>query len=329
MKPLVIALAVLGLSCGNESSNDANPPSSENLPSDPGIANNDEAFSLGSIPEGYNSWEAIDAADPEQTSQLILDGVDPTGADCSIYIMGTTRNSEAQKQLIVRSSFSHGGEGHPLYIVPILESENRKLVGRNIDAPGEIAIEFDGAMEARNIRTANIKWWHIDHFDVNRCTELTPRSTPGSEPTVPDASLTLAPGLQDLTQIDRVDPMTTQLKMWVGYDPKKRAFGEEDSCYIYLMAIDVRPELGSPLYYLRSSFNHDGRSHLAFSLSYRPEDAADGMFVAKLSSDAESFFKAEFADISQFASFEIATVKWLHSDHYHVDECRELSPIEA
>ena len=313
MKLIFLTLGLLAISCSSEDSQSEkiSPPEQEEE------QNVDEelGFSIGAVPPSYNTWDEIDQVDAEENSVIILDGNDPIADSCSIYLMGTTENSEGQRQYVVRSSFSHNGDGHKLFVVPAPSADTVKSFGKNVKDPGQISLTFSGSSDFKSVTSASIKWWHNDHFDINRCTDLQVRETKPE----PEFTLTLPEGLENLEDVHLADAEQYHLKKYLGYDPVKRDFGEEDSCYIYLMAKEETEEGVS--YYFRSSFNHGGYTHPAFKITWA--DNMDGdLLVGTIDSDEDSFFRLATADSPENGTD--VTIYWLHTDHYHTDECFEL-----
>ncbi len=329
---MILRICVFALflnACGQSNSHDDNPTNERNNTDNATNKNSDEAtgeepnsgteidFSVGALPGLFTSWEQIDQLDPEQSSVTILDGQDSIAYSCSIYLMAITENSAGSIQYIVRSSFSHGGEGHKLFVVPAPTSGDETSIGKNIEDPGQIALEFEGGTAFENVVTANIKWWHRDHFDINRCTNLVLRPQDNSD----SGSLLLPPGLTNLEELDITDPEQHHLAKYLGFDPIKRAFGMEDSCHVYLMAVHSQDETTD--YYFRSDFNHGGVSHPPFRISWSPQLGDITSLRGIDDRDPDSFLDLDFTDNDPEKATE-ATIKWLHVDHYHTDQCSGL-----
>lgn len=124
-----------------------------------------------------------------------------------------------------------------------------------------------------------------------------------------------------IDQINAIDAATYNLGSFVGYDPVKRAFGEEDSCFVFVVAKVIKGE--TTTYYLRSSFRHGGASHEAFGFTWTAEEDLPGTIqVNAEGSEGFARLKYQSADFDSITEF---TTKWLHADHYHTDQCRDLT----
>ncbi|NRA64176.1 MAG: hypothetical protein HRU19_06800 [Pseudobacteriovorax sp.] len=333
MRKLILPLLLVLTGCGSDSSSSTNP---ENGTQDnqeqeaPVIVPIPEDFNLGPVPSNFSSWDEVDAIDPETGSLMIFDGQDPDLASCSIYVIGQTTDQQGRTQLILRSSFSHNGDGHPFFVTTIpsdferVDGKEVRLIGRNATDPGEISVSFkvDAALSVENIANVIIKWWHKDHFDVNVCNSLALRD-------VEESTLQLAPGLESLDEIDSVDASESNLVTWKGIDPVKEAFGEPDtSCYVYLMAVNTDPALDLPLYYLRSSFNHGGASHKAYAVNLNEVvEEKDYLEVPANSEGDDGFFRYNLDELGSLDSMTQVTIRWLHVDHYHNDRCTDLEKV--
>ena len=321
-------LSVIMTGCGSNSSDDNTPPApdSNNDQNSPVVPPTGE-FSLGPLPENFDSWENINSSDPEFTSLIVLDGEDVANEACSIYVMGMTENEQGLTQWIVRSSFAHDGEGHPFFVVTFPDVAQLtgagpfNLIGRNVEDPGEIALVWtEKPIEITQLNDVNIKWWHNDHFDVNRCLGLSVRRDSRS-------GLRLANGLDSIDEINSADTRSVYIKRWVGYDPVKRAFDEEDSCSIFLMAIENTAALGRPRYYLRTSFQHSGVSHPAFIVDLSESVvrvAGEDFLETRIPNDDEQFLRYQVLDDSAIDSLNNVVLRWRHTDHTHDDQCKDL-----
>ena len=101
----------------------------------------------------------------------------------------------------------------------------------------------------------------------------------------------------------------------------KRDFDEPDECYLYLVAKVV--EADQTTYYLRSSFSHGGSSHPAVPVVWQPGEELPGMIEVLDSQDEDSFARIGHGTTEFESIFEL-TIKWLHVDHHHLDQCLEL-----
>ena len=322
MRHLILFLVMILSACGGSGAQDdlvqepARKPQLDNT--NGSSSNTSNAFVIGPLPDGYSNWEEIDQVNPEERAMMILDGEDPIGGSCSIYLMGTTIGPDGTVQFVVRSTFGHGDDGHKLFVTQQPVGLAVRSIGKNMDEPGQIALEFSGGSSFKRVITVNIKWWHIDHFDIDRCTKLQPRQSGDSSAS---RGLVLPDGINELAEIDDTNREVFHLKKYLGFDPVKRAFGEEDSCYLYVMAIDYQQTHIS--YYLRTSFDHNGASHPAFEVRWLDNADQSGLLEGNHQKDPDSFLRLKFADNDPIKSDEV-TVKWLHLDHYHIDQCRGL-----
>ena len=323
MKKIILSLALMTYSCGGqeETAKTVDPKQNEQEQNDreqTDSRSQGDSFAIGAVPANFSSWEEINEVDPETRSITILDGVDPSGEICSIYLMAIMDLDESRKQFIVRTSFGHGNDSHKFFVVPQLTEEGGRSLGETLEDPGQIAMVFKGGNDFGAVEAVFLKWWHNDHFDINRCLNLVPRTPVSIEP---KPSLTLPEGLSTLEEINEVDPSKTHLSMRLGYDPLKRAFGEKDECFVYLMA-QYEDEQEKRFYY-RTSFGHGDYTHPAFELKITEDTVDLNPISATHPTDSESFLRLTFLE-DDLSRLDRITIKWLHGSHYHVDECLEL-----
>ena len=143
------------------------------------------------------------------------------------------------------------------------------------------------------------------------------------DPVVPaDGEVILPEGVSSIVEINSIDAAMYNLGSFLGYDPIKQAFGEEDSCYVYLVAKVIEDD--KTTYYLRSSFSHGGATHPAIAVAWQPSDELPGEIRIPDENDGFLRLNYETADFNSISEF---TVKWLHIDHFHSDQCKALAPV--
>ncbi|SMF60095.1 hypothetical protein [Pseudobacteriovorax antillogorgiicola] len=132
----------------------------------------------------------------------------------------------------------------------------------------------------------------------------------------------LPPSFSSWDQVNEVDPVAASQFVFSGSNPVFASGEQGNSCQVYLMGKTINPVSQQTQWIIRSSFNHDGDGH-----SY---------FLVDLPNEFQSVVSAELADGSQIAlgfngnvyhssQLSYAKIKWLHGNHFHTDQCKELS----
>lgn len=131
--------------------------------------------------EGFASWAELEASDPELSSQHIFDGKDPSAellgedARCSIYLQTRLREDSSPDRWVLRSSFRHLEDKPRALALPVLKADDQSLQAEADDKTVSVFLKLSRAGEIFSLQKAQIKWFHINHYDVFICEELQTR----------------------------------------------------------------------------------------------------------------------------------------------------------
>ncbi len=97
--------------------------------------------------------------------------------DCFLYVTDFGYKGPEQKDnqffAEVLTSFSHSGDSPDPIEVSVTPNRTDTLSGKGSNGKDEIVIFLDPkTLDLYNAKSFNLKWWHRNHFDTFRCTNL-------------------------------------------------------------------------------------------------------------------------------------------------------------
>lgn len=153
------------------------PVDDQEMPEQPGVVDEEGGYPL---PKAWDSFAAMDLADPVETAVRTFTGVDPiaellgTPSVCTIWLMGQAVDKEGRTYYFFRSTFNHRGETHPVLVVTRSENNPLLLVGKSLTEIDEMAVETRVVDDLDTMTAVRIKWFHRDHFDTFKCERINP-----------------------------------------------------------------------------------------------------------------------------------------------------------
>jgi hypothetical protein len=133
------------------------------------------------VPAGFSSWDELNTAEPAARSLLTLEGLDPSqellGEDpkCSVYVLAAYLDENGRPNYILRTSFKHNSDTHS-WVRMIVENDSTQVIGKGSNGQDQIFLKLEQAGDLLSASRMNLKWFHINHFDVGICENLKPRT---------------------------------------------------------------------------------------------------------------------------------------------------------
>ncbi len=135
------------------------------------------------IPVGFSSWDELNTVDPATRSLLTLDGRDPSqellGENplCSVYVLAAYLDEKGVPNYALRSSFKHNSDTHT-WVRMSVQKDSTQIIGTGSNGQDQIFLKLERPGDLLSASRMNLKWFHINHFDVGVCENLKVRAQP-------------------------------------------------------------------------------------------------------------------------------------------------------